>query len=59
MVDAAARLSLGMTLDEERAAAALPTIIISDAAAAQPIIDVGGDWMPPGAEDAFKKMWGV
>ena len=59
MVDAAARLSLGMTLDEERASAALPTIIISDAAAAQPIIDVGGDWMPPGAEDAFKKMWGV
>lgn len=59
MVDAAARLSLGMTLDEERAAAALPTIIISDGAAAKAISDVGGDWMPPGAEDAFKKLWGV
>lgn len=59
MVDAAARLSLGMTLDEERAAAPLPTIIISDGAAAKAISDVGGDWMPPGAEDAFKKLWGV
>ncbi len=59
MVDTAARLSLGMSLDEERAAAALPTIIISDAASAQAISDVGGDWMPPGAEDAFKKLWGV
>jgi ribose transport system substrate-binding protein len=59
MVDAAARLSLGMTLDEERAAAALPTIIISEPADAKAISDVGGDWMPPGAEDAFKKLWGV
>jgi ribose transport system substrate-binding protein len=59
MVDAAARLSLGMTLDEERAAAALPTIIISKPADAKAISDVGGDWMPPGAEDAFKKLWGV
>ncbi|MEO8267209.1 MAG: substrate-binding domain-containing protein [Ilumatobacteraceae bacterium] len=59
MVDAAARLSVGMTLDEERAAAALPTIIISDAAAAKPLSEGGGDWMPPGAEDAFKKLWGV
>jgi hypothetical protein len=32
MVDAAARLSLGMTLEEERQAAALPTIIVNDAA---------------------------
>ena len=39
MVDAAARLSLGMTLDEERAAAALPTVIVSDPAFAQEIID--------------------
>jgi ribose transport system substrate-binding protein len=59
MVDAAARLSLGMPLDEERAAAALPTIIISEAADAKAISDVGGDWMPPGAQDAFKKLWGV
>jgi ribose transport system substrate-binding protein len=59
MVDAAARLSLGMTLDEERAAAVLPTIIINDAASAKAIKDVGGDWMPPGAEASFKKLWGV
>ena len=59
MVDAAARLSLGMKLDEERKAAVLPTIIISDPAEAKKLSDVGGDWMPPGAEDAFKKLWGV
>ena len=59
MVDAAARLSLGMELTEERDAAALPTIIIDEPAEAQAIIDVGGDWMPPGAEDAFKALWGV
>ena len=59
MVYAAARLSLGMELTEERDAAALPTIIIDEPAEAQAIIDVGGDWMPPGAEDAFKALWGV
>jgi ribose transport system substrate-binding protein len=59
MVDAAARLSLGMKLDEERAAAKLPTIIISDPATAKALSAGGGDWMPPGAEDAFKKLWGV
>ena len=59
MVDAAARLSLGMTLDEERDAAALPTVIVDDAEFAQEIIDVGGDWFPPGADEAFKELWGV
>jgi len=59
MVDAAARLSLGMTLDEERDAAALPTIIVNDAAFATQISDAGGDWFPPGSQDAFKKLWGV
>ena len=59
MVDAAARLSLGMTLDEERDAAALPTVIVDDADFAQEIIDVGGDWFPPGADEAFKELWGV
>jgi ABC-type sugar transport system substrate-binding protein len=59
MVDAAARLSLGMTLDEERDAAALPTVIVNDAGFAQEIIDVGGDWFPPGADAAFKELWGV
>ena len=59
MVDAAARLSLGMTLDEERDASALPTVIVADATFAQEIIDAGGDWFPPGADAAFKALWGV
>lgn len=37
---------------------ALPTIL-SDATFAKQLNDGGGDWMPPGAEDAFKKLWGV
>ena len=59
MVDAAARLSLGMELEEERAAAALPTVIVSDAAFAQEILDGNGDWFPPGADAAFRELWGV
>ena len=59
MVDAAARLSVGMKLDEERAAAALPTVIVNDAKFATELIGTNGDWMPPGAEAAFKKLWGV
>lgn len=59
MVDAAARLSLGMPLDEERASAALPTFIVQDAATAKKISDAGGDWNPPGMEASFKKLWGV
>ena len=59
MVDAAARLSVGMKLDEERAAAALPTVIVDNAKFATELIGTNGDWMPPGAEAAFKKLWGV
>jgi ABC-type sugar transport system substrate-binding protein len=59
MVDAAARLSLGMTLDEERDAAALPTIIVDKPDFAKEIIGTNNDWMPKGAADAFKKLWGV
>jgi ABC-type sugar transport system substrate-binding protein len=59
MVDAAARLSLGMELTEERQAAALPTIIVDNADFANEIIGTNGDWFPPGAEDAFKALWGV
>jgi ABC-type sugar transport system substrate-binding protein len=59
MVDAAARLSLGMTLDEERDAASLPTIIVDKADFAKEIIGTNGDWMPKGAAEAFKKLWGV
>jgi hypothetical protein len=57
MVDAAARLSVGMKLDEERAAAALPTVIVSDAKFATELLATNADWMPPGAEAAFKKLW--
>ena len=59
MVDAAARLSLGMTLDEERTAAALPTLIVDNAALATTIKATNGDWAPTGADAAFKKLWGV
>ncbi|HTN78028.1 MAG TPA: substrate-binding domain-containing protein [Acidimicrobiales bacterium] len=60
MVDAAARLSLGMDLTEERASASLPTFLVEDASTAQPIIDnQGGDWAPPTMADDFKKLWGV
>ncbi len=59
MVDAAARLSLDMPLDEERQAAALPTLIVQDKETAQKIIDDGGDWNPPNMAESFKKLWGV
>ena len=59
MVDAAARLSVGMPLDEERSAAALPTLLVSDSKVAKEIGDAGGDWNPPGMDAAFKKLWGV
>jgi hypothetical protein len=59
MVDAAARLSLDMPLDEERQAAALPTLIVRDKETAQKIIDAGGDWNPPDMAESFKKLWGV
>ena len=48
-----------MKLDEERAAAALPTVIVDNAKFATELIGTNGDWMPPGAEAAFKKLWGV
>jgi ABC-type sugar transport system substrate-binding protein len=60
MVDAAARLSLGMELEEERAASALPTVIVDDPAYAQELIDDwGGDWFVPKWSDQFKALWGV
>ena len=46
---------------EERANATLPTFIVSDAAAAQSILDLGDDgWPGPETmEDQFKALWGV
>lgn len=60
MVDAAARLSLGMELEEERAASALPTVIVDTPEFAQDLIDnSGGDWLPAAWADQFKALWGV
>jgi hypothetical protein len=59
MVDAAARLSLGMELTEERQAASLPTYLVEDAETAQEILDLGGDWYPPTMKEDFKALWGV
>jgi ribose transport system substrate-binding protein len=60
MVDAAARLALGMDLEEERAAASLPTYLVEDADSAQSILDCcEGDWFPPTMQDDFKALWGV
>ncbi len=60
MVDAAARLSLGMDLTEERDAASLPTVIVEDGTFAQEILDCcKGDWFPPTMAEDFKALWGV
>jgi len=60
MTDAAARLALDMPLDEERAAAALPTFIVQDADTAKDILaNQDGDWNPPNMAESFKKLWGV
>jgi ribose transport system substrate-binding protein len=60
MVDAAARLSLGMELTEERAAASLPTYLVDTPEKAQAILDCcNGDWWPPTMEQDFKALWGV
>ncbi len=61
MVDAMARHSLGMENPEERANAVLPSFIISDAALAQEIFDLGPDGWPGPATmvDQFKALWGV
>ena len=61
MVDAMARQSLGMDNPEERANATLPTFIVSDAAAAQAVLDLGDDGWPGPATMAeqFGALWGV
>jgi len=61
MVDAMARESLGMDNPEERDNATLPTFIVSDAEAAQAILDLGdAGWPGPETmEDQFKELWGV
>ena len=49
-----------LPLDEERAAAALPTFIVQDADTAKDILaNQDGDWNPPNMAESFKKLWGV
>jgi ABC-type sugar transport system substrate-binding protein len=60
MVDAAARLELGMELEEERAAASLPSFLVETPEQAQEILDCcNGDWFVPGMEEQFMALWGV
>ena len=61
MVDAMARHAVGMDNPDERANALLPTFIVSDAAGAQTMLDLGPDGWPGPAtmSDQFKALWGV
>jgi ABC-type sugar transport system substrate-binding protein len=61
MVDAMARQSLAMDNPEERDTANLPTFIVSDAAAAQAVLDLGDNGWPGPATMAeqFQALWGV
>lgn len=61
MMDAFARHSVGMDNPEERANSALNTFIVSDAATAQAVLDLGDfGWPgPEGMEAQFRALWGV
>jgi ribose transport system substrate-binding protein len=59
MVDAMARLSLGVPLSEERKAAKEPTWVVDSAAQAGPLAALGGWDGPTGYEDKFKQLWRV
>jgi ABC-type sugar transport system substrate-binding protein len=59
MVDAAARLSEGMPLTEERSSASLPSYLVTTPAEAQTIIGDGGDWDPPNMAQSFETLWHV
>ncbi len=59
MVDAAARLSEGMQLTEERSSASLPSYLIQTPAEAQTVLNQGGDWDPPNMAQSFETLWHV
>jgi ribose transport system substrate-binding protein len=61
MVDAFARHAVGMDNPEERATAALPTFVVSDADGAKRILDLGdAGWPGPATmADQFKALWGA
>ena len=62
-IDAMARLATGTSPADlvkfERQFAGLQTFVLTDKTMAQQIFDAGGDWMPEGAPEAFKKLWGM
>jgi ABC-type sugar transport system substrate-binding protein len=57
MVDAMARLSVGMELTEERAAAKQPTWVADSAAAVGSLNETSGWDGPPGYQEDFKRLW--
>jgi ribose transport system substrate-binding protein len=61
MVDAFARMSVGMENTEERANAKLPTFVVADKKTAEEVVAAGDNgWPgPKGMEDQFKTLWGV
>jgi hypothetical protein len=59
MVDAMARLSQGLPLNEERKAAKQPTWVIDSAEKAGPLTALGGWDGPAGFESKFKQLWRV
>lgn len=57
MTDAAARLSVGMKLDEEVPSSVLPTFLVTSKATAAPML-AAGNWPGPATMAAqFKKLW--
>ncbi len=59
MVDAAARLELGMELEEERVLPRCPPTWWRTATAQEILDCCKGDWYPPTMEEDFKALWGV
>jgi ribose transport system substrate-binding protein len=58
-MDAAARLSVGAPLAQERSAAQLPTWVVDSATAAEPLTGLGGWDGPADYQAKFKALWGV
>ena len=59
MVDAMARLSVGMELEEERQAANLPTWVVDTPEVAESLVEAGYWPGPADYENQFKTLWGL
>jgi ABC-type sugar transport system substrate-binding protein len=59
MVDAMARLSVGMELDEERQSANLPTWVVDSPEVAKTLVDSGLWPGPADYQNQFKALWGI